>query len=247
MKTNEFKGKSLNRVVNFIKEKHLIKQCDNVLCAVSGGADSMALIHLLNYLSKKMYFDICACHVNHGIRGEEADRDEQFVIDYCTKNGIPCYTEKIDIPAIAKQNKANVEQTARYERYNFYTKTAIQHKCNKVALGHHLDDQVETVLLNLLRGTNPKGLAGIPVERVLTSGKNKISAVRPLLALTRDEVMFYVESNKLPYVTDSTNANEDYTRNWVRLTLIPLLEEKQPQIKQHILQLALNIEKLQEC
>lgn len=213
----------------------LIGRKDIVLVGLSGGADSVCLLHFLQYLAKEKHFALAAVHVNHGLRGAQADADEQFCKNLCEKWGILLFVKKVDANAVAQKYDLSPEHGARKARYRAYAQVAKKWGATKLALGHHLDDQAETFLLNLLRGTHAKGLSGIPLRRALCPG---VEIVRPLLCVTRAQVEEYLAQNKLVYVTDQTNFDGKYRRNWVRGTLLPLLETKQPQIRQHLAQFA---------
>ncbi len=220
---------------------HLITRKDSVLVGLSGGADSVCLLHFLHYLAKEKHFALAAVHVNHGLRGAEADRDEQFCQQLCKQLDIDLFTRQVDARKTAQHYALSPEHGARKARYRAYQTVAQKWGATKLALGHHVDDQAETILLNLLRGTHVKGLAGIPLCRPLCAG---VEIVRPLLCITREEVLRYLAQNKLTYVTDQTNFDDMYRRNWVRHTLLPLLEEKQPKIREHLAQFAAQIVQL---
>ncbi len=219
----------------------LITRGDVVLVGLSGGADSVCLLHFLRYLSKEKHFRLAALHVNHGLRGQEALADQRFCKQLCTTLGIEFFSRKAPVKKVAKELKLSPEHAARKARYEVFLKTARQIGATKVALAHHLDDQAETFLLNLLRGTRAKGLAGIPLRRAL--GKN-IEMVRPLLCITRREIEEYLAQNHLSHITDKSNFDETFTRNWIRQTLLPLLEAKQPQIRKHLCQMAQELAEL---
>ncbi len=219
----------------------LIGRGDSVLVGLSGGADSVCLLHFLRYLAAEKHFSLAAVHVNHGLRGKAAAADQRFCRQLCKKLDIEFFVCKVNAKKTAAQLDLSPEHGARKARYEAYIKLARQWGANKVALGHQLDDQAETVLLNLLRGTKAKGLAGIPVRRPLASG---VEIVRPLLCITRAETEAYLKNNGLTHITDQTNFDDAFTRNWVRGTLLPLLETKQPQIKQHLALMAADVEKL---
>lgn len=190
---------------------------DSLLVGLSGGADSVALLHFLWELAAAYDLKLTAGHLNHCLRGEESERDERFVRAVCEKLGIPLQVERRDIAAIARQKKMSVETCAREERYHFFA----QHmQRGKIATAHNLDDHAETILLNLSRGTGLRGLCGIPPVRG--------QIVRPLIACSRKEVEGYCRTNHLSYVTDSTNLSEAYTRNRIRHRVIPVLEETNP-------------------
>lgn len=219
----------------------LITRKDSVLVGLSGGADSVCLLHFLQYLAKEKHFALAAVHVNHGLRAKEADKDEEFCRNLCERLEIDFFVKKIKAQATAEKYDLSPEHGARKARYQAYEQVAKKWGATKLALGHHLDDQAETILLNLLRGTKVQGLTGIPLRRPLCKG---VEVVRPLLCVTRAQVEQYLRQNKLTHVTDRTNFEDVYRRNWVRHTLIPLMEEKQPQIKQHLAGFAAEICKL---
>ncbi len=216
----------------------LIGRRDIVLVGLSGGADSVCLLHFLQYLAKEKHFALAAVHVNHGLRGESALADQQFCEELCRKLNIELFVKKVDARKVAQKYDLSPEHGARKARYAAYQQVAKKWGATKLALGHHLDDQAETFLLNLLRGTKAQGLAGIPLHRPLCAG---VEIIRPLLCVTRKQVEQYIRQNKLTYVTDQTNFEDVYRRNWVRQTLLPLLEQKQPQIRAHLAQFAAEI------
>lgn len=216
----------------------LIGRKDVVLVGLSGGADSVCLLHFLQYLAKEKHFALAAVHVNHGLRGRAARADEQFCKELCKKLDIPLFVKKVDAKSVAQKYNLSPEHGARKARYVAYSQVVKKWGATRLALGHHLDDQAETFLLNLLRGTKAKGLAGIPLRRPLCKG---VEIVRPLLCITRAQVEEYLKQNKLAHVTDQTNFDDAYRRNWVRNTLLPLLETKQPQIRQHLAHFAAEI------
>jgi tRNA(Ile)-lysidine synthase len=212
----------------------LIGRKDCVLVGLSGGADSVCLLHFLRYLAKEKHFALAAVHVNHGLR-QTALRDQHFCEKLCKGLDIELFVTDVDAKKIAQEQDLSPEHGARKARYDAYKKVARKWGATKLALGHHLDDQAETFLLNLLRGTKAKGLAGIPVRRALTPS---VEIVRPLLCITRAQTEDYLAQNGLSYVTDETNFDDAFTRNWVRNELLPLLAQKQPQIREHITQMA---------
>lgn len=211
------------------------KRGETVLVGFSGGPDSVCLLHFLHYLSGKKHFELVAVHVNHGLRGAAAEADARFCRDLCRQIGVPLLTYKKAVRALAKKLDLSLEHAARKARYEAFVQAAKKTGASKIALGHHLDDQAETVLLNLLRGTRVEGLCGIPLRRALSKNTE---IVRPLLCVTRAEVEEYIKVNQLSFVTDQTNCDEAYTRNWIRRQLLPLLEKKQPKIRQHLVGMA---------
>lgn len=193
-----------------------------VLCAVSGGADSMCLLHLLCAMSKAGGFSIAAAHYNHHLRFEEANRDEQFVADWCATHDIPCYVGSGDVAGEAKRLGQGLEETARQMRYAFLRETAERFGASRIATAHNADDNAETLLLHLVRGTGLQGLTGIAPRRG--------DLVRPLLTTPRHEIEAYVAENTVPFVEDSTNSDTAYTRNKLRHTVMPLLRELNPRL-----------------
>lgn len=230
-----------NKIDNFIRKNSLIGKYKSVLIGLSGGPDSMALLHY--FIKKRKDVNIVACHINHKIRGKESDSDADFVKKYCAENKIKLICKEIDIPRIAKKNKKNIEHVARQERYKFFTKTALKENCNLIATAHHLDDHIETILLNLLRGETLKGLSGIPFKRKIAEN---LFVIRPLMAVTKKEILDYLKANEIKYRKDHTNEDEKYTRNWIRKKLLPMLEEKQPKIKEHLLKISNELRRIYE-
>lgn len=201
-----------NKVLNAVNKFSLLQKGDIVTVALSGGADSVSLLYALLSLKDSLGITVNAAHLNHLIRGEEAERDQKFVTDLCRKLGVTLFTERKDIPKIAKESGMSTELAARKERYEFLSKVAV----GKVATAHTASDNLETMVFNLARGTSLKGLCGIPVKRGIF--------VRPLILCTRQDVEDYCEQNKIPFVTDSTNLSDDYSRNKIRHTVIPVLK-----------------------
>ena len=211
------------------------------LVALSGGADSVCLLHFLKYLSAEKHFALAAVHINHGLRGKEALRDQSFCKKICKEWDIEFFCEKVNVKKLAKEQDLSPEHAARKARYEAFMRVCKKWGASKLALGHHLDDQAETFLLNLLRGTKAKGLGGIPLRRNLCA---QTEIVRPLLCVSRQEVLEYLKGNGLSHITDETNFDDSFRRNWVRGTLLPLLETKQPQIRAHLAQMAEEISSL---
>ncbi len=189
-----------------------------VIAAYSGGADSTCLLHHLAHWCEENDVQLLAAHVNHGIRGEDADRDEQFCREICGKLQIPLYVRHENIPELARQTGRGLEETAREVRYAFFEELAGQHGGAVIATAHNADDHLETVLFHLLRGSGLRGLCGIDPLR---DGR----FLRPLIADTGADIRRWCADNGVPYVTDATNADTDYTRNFIRHRLIPPMEE----------------------
>ena len=182
-----------------------------ILCAVSGGRDSVCLLDCLWKLGRARDFRVAAAHLNHGMR-PTAQRDEDLVRALCAERNIPFYTETVDVYALCAVWHLTVEETGRRARYDFLRRTADALAADFIATAHHRDDQAETVLLQLLRGTGPQGLTGIPPVRD--------GIIRPLLDTPRAAIDDYIAQNRLPYVTDETNLDTHYARNRLRLDIM---------------------------
>lgn len=212
----------------FIDITNLVKPNQTIAVALSGGSDSMALLHYMQSATKKFPFNVVAINVEHGIRGQESKLDTAFVKDFCDKNNIPILTYEVESIKYAEQQKLSLEQSARILRYNCFFDAINKGFCDKVATAHHADDNAESVLLNLFRGTSTKGVAGIKEQYL-----DKI--IRPFLSVDKREIESYVKENKIPFVTDKTNFCDDYTRNFLRLNVIPKIKEVFPEATKSIL------------
>lgn len=203
----------------------LIPPGGGVLCALSGGADSMYLLCRLLEGRERYGWRVCAAHLNHGLR-ETAGRDEKFVRDWCGRRGVPLAVGFEDVAGYARREGLSLEEAGRTLRYRFLGQAALEAGCPLIATGHHAGDSAETVLMNLIRGCGLKGLAGIPERRD--------NIVRPMLEVSRGEIEAYLKEHGVPHVEDETNDDVNYTRNKVRHQLLPLLEELNPQAAAHI-------------
>lgn len=198
----------------------LPEDAQRILCAVSGGADSVCLLHLLAALAPQRGFSLCAAHYEHGLRGEESLRDAEFVSELCRELQIELVTEHGDVPAYAAKHGMGTEEAARERRYDFLQRAAGAMHCDYIATAHNADDNAETMLFNLARGTGGKGLQGIPHWRG--------NIIRPLLHVTRAEIEQFLNENGIAHVEDSTNASDDYSRNLIRHRVMPVLRGINP-------------------
>ncbi len=224
----------IHTIERYIRQYCLMERGDTLLAAVSGGPDSTALLHILHQLSNKWEWRIAAAHLNHQFRGEESDREAQQVEAFCVSLGIPCQMGMVDMPDIIRHTGENAQTAAREERYAFLTAAAAKISANRLVTAHHADDQAETVLMRILRGTGPSGLTGIPLRRSL----NDLELVRPLLRIYKAELVRYCLEKELPYAEDSSNRSRKYTRNRIRLDVIPALLTFNPQLPESLNRLA---------
>ncbi|AMJ42298.1 tRNA lysidine(34) synthetase TilS [Anaerotignum propionicum] len=216
-----------SKVWQTIEKYHMCPQGAHIVVGVSGGADSMALLHLLNGFAGEQGWSITAVHVHHGLRGEEADRDRNFVQEICQEWKIPCKVYYFDVSKEAKARRLGTEEAGRLLRYEAFEQ---ERQGGMIAVAHNKNDQGETVLMRLCRGAGVSGLTGIrPVREFI---------IRPLLFCTRKEIEEYCQDKGLSYCEDSTNRENNYTRNRIRNQVLPLLEEIYPKATEHIAQTA---------
>ena len=212
----------MNKVFEFIEQNKMLNKGDRVVVGISGGADSVCMLNLLNSYRDKLGISLFALHVNHHIRGEEADRDASFVQTLCKDLAIPCKIAHVDVPKLAEEQSLSEEEAGRLARYQALEEYCTEVDAKIIAVAHNKDDVAETVLHNLFRGTGIKGLTGIPQTRQLDSG---IKIIRPMLVVTRSEIEDYLSKCGVSFQTDSTNNETDYTRNKIRLEVLPIIEE----------------------
>ncbi len=238
------------KVLKTIEENSLIEKNDKVIVGVSGGPDSMCLLDTLYDLKEKLQIKIIVCHINHGIR-KEADEETLYVQEYCKNHNIPCYVKKENVKKLADEQKLGTEEMGRRIRYEFFEEVAVKEKANKIATAHTINDNVETVLMNLLRGSAVSGLKGIEIKRDalidtqnenlkqikyvsknITKKENKqkakleIAYIRPIRECTRAQIEEYCKEKKLNPKIDKSNLENIYTRNKIRNKLIPYLQEE---------------------
>lgn len=210
-----------------------------VLCAVSGGADSLCLLHLLKSHEKELGIELFAAHFEHGIRGEESRRDADFVQKFCAELKVRLVVSHGDTPGFAKEQHMGMEEAARTLRYRFLEETADSLDCDTIATAHNANDNTETIIFNLCRGSGAKGLCGIPQER----GR----LLRPLLSVTRAEIESYLTENALDYVTDSSNLEDDYSRNLIRHQVVPVLKKINPALDDTLMRASRLLEQDEDC
>ncbi len=205
------------KVINFIKSQKLIEPQDNILIALSGGADSVFLLTFLSKFKNLFKISVSAAHINHSLRGHEANLDQEFSRNICKKMGIPFFTRRVYVKSFAKKNGLSIEEAARNLRYASLKKIAKKNDINKIATAHNIDDNAETVLFNLARGSGISGMAGIPYKRE--------NIIRPVLILSKSEITEYLQNRKIPFSVDSTNFDDSFSRNFIRNQIIPSLRE----------------------
>ncbi len=220
-------------LVESVRQTGLLCKRDRVIAGVSGGADSVCLFLVLKELSEEIGFSLAALHVEHGIRGEDSREDAAFVENLCKKTDTPFLLKEVDVPE-AKTTHISIEETARNLRRQAFVEAAAYFFAGedvKIALAHNAEDQAETVLLHLVRGTGVKGLGGMEEAAPLAPG---VGIIRPLLAVERAEIEAYLEEKKQPYRTDATNDEDAYTRNYIRHHILPELKRLNQQAIKHI-------------
>ena len=207
-----------NKVLDTIKKYNLIETKDKIVLGVSGGPDSISMLNILNEIKNELNFEIYVAHINHMIR-KEAEDDENYVQEYCKKNNIQFFVKRVDVVQIANTNKIGTEEAGRKVRYEFFEEVMKNVNANKIAIAHNKNDKVETIIMNLLRGSGISGLKGIEPIR-----DNKY--IRPLIECKREEIEQYCEENQLNPRIDKTNFENDYTRNKIRNIVIPYIKKE---------------------
>ena len=207
-----------NKVINTVNKYNLINGGDKIVLGVSGGPDSISMLHILNEIKDEYKFEIYVAHINHMIR-EEAIEDERYVQQYCEKNNIKCFVKRIDVQQVAKSEKIGTEEAGRNIRYEFFEEVLQKVDANKIAIAHNKNDKIETIIMNLLRGSALSGLKGIEPIR-----DNKF--IRPLIECERQEIEQYCEQQNLNPRIDKTNFENYYTRNKIRNIVIPYIKEE---------------------
>lgn len=224
----------LQKVKKYISDNRLLKDDATLVVGLSGGADSMALLDVLTLLG----YRCVAAHCNFHLRGEESDGDARFVRKWCKENDIEFTSIDFDTHQYAADKKISIEMAARELRYSWFEVVRKQFLADAIAVAHHKDDSVETVLLNLIRGTGISGLCGISPK----NGK----VVRPLLCVSRNEIESYLQEREIPFRTDSTNHEDVYTRNYIRLNILPLMQKLNPSVSESIFRTSENVAESQK-
>ena len=220
----------MDNVLDYIKKNKLILPGEVIGVACSGGRDSICLLHYLNSVKDELDCEVVAVNVDHSIRPTSA-LDTEFVMNFCKENGIRAYKFKGEALKVAKEEKLSVEQAARKVRYGVFDSLIKRGLADKIALAHHMQDQAETVLLNILRG------AGLTGARGMTPMRDGVY-IRPFLSTPREEIMSYIDENGLEYVEDETNQDNEYTRNYVRNIVMPTLRKKFKSVDRNIVNFA---------
>jgi len=225
----------LERVTSSFRERNLIERAERLLVGVSGGLDSMVLLHLLHKMATLAGWKLSVAHFNHQLRGRASDADEQLVRRTATAFGLQCEVERGDVKGLAKLRGISVEMAARELRHQFLAHTARRLKCSTIATAHHADDQVELFFLRLLRGAGSEGLGGMKWSSPSPVSKS-VRLIRPLLAVSKADLENYARENKIHFREDASNASRDILRNRVRHELLPLLRKRfQPALNQTVL------------
>lgn len=204
------------KVIKYIKENNMLNKNDSIVIGVSGGSDSMCLFSILLELKNEYNLKLYVVHINHCLRGKDADKDMEYVEKVCKKHDVPCFSYKIDINSLAAEKKISTEEAGRMARYEKFHEIAEKYNA-KIAVAHNMSDNAETVLFNMFRGSGIKGMTGISPKRD--------NIIRPIMCLSKDEIYEYLNKNKIEYRVDESNFTEEYTRNKIRLKVLPYVTE----------------------
>ncbi len=230
MQRKEFVARIWSKLALAQKKEGLVEKGKGILAAVSGGPDSTCLAHYLVSLRRRLSFPLELAYIDHGLR-KEALKEAAFVRSLGRKWSVPVSVLKVDARAARKARGLGLEEACRKLRYEALAARAKRLQFSAVAVGHQMDDQAETVLLNLLRGLSLKALGAMPPRRFLSSG---VELIRPLLCLKHSEILDYLKIHQLDYKIDETNYNLELRRNWIRHEVLPILEAKNPRIREHL-------------
>jgi len=218
------------RIFKFIQKNNLISKNDKVLIALSGGPDSVFCLRFFKKYQKKFKIDLYAAHVNHQLRGKDSQADEKFCSELCRRENINLFVFSKDVKRFAAKNKVSIEEAGRLIRYKFFNSLMIKNGFHKLITAHTLDDNSETVMLNFTKGTGISGLSGIPVKRDYI--------IRPLLSVTKKEILAYLKSEKQPFQIDKSNYSNEFQRNLLRQQVIPLLNRINPKFAEATMKLS---------
>lgn len=229
----------LQKIVSFVEDNSMLEKKDKVVIGVSGGADSVCLFFVLLELKQQYNLELFVVHVNHGIRGIEADEDEAYVKQLCQQENVFFQSIHADVRTLAKNQGVTEEEAGRNLRYEAFYNACKKHQCHKIAIAHNKNDQAETVLFHLFRGSGLKGLTGIPPVRQ--------EVIRPLLCISRGEIETYLTQRNILYQTDRTNLEEKYSRNKIRRKVLPYVTgEINGKAAEHVVQVASTLKEIQE-
>ena len=206
------------KFLKFIDERTLVNPGEKILVGFSGGPDSVFLLHLLDKFKKRFRIELYALHINHSLRGKEAADDEKFCEEFCLKRKLKFFSVKKKVKSFSDKNKMSLEEGGRFLRYTEFERVLKQKNLDKIATAHNANDNTETVLLNLIKGTGLEGISGIPVKRD--------NIIRPILGFNKEEILSYLKKNDISYRIDKTNEESNYERNYLRNKIIPLIKQK---------------------
>ncbi|MBD3426117.1 MAG: tRNA lysidine(34) synthetase TilS [Candidatus Omnitrophica bacterium] len=227
------KATFLKRVKDTIKHYYMFRENDRVLVAVSGGADSVCLLNVLESVKRSLGIDTVIANMDHCLRGKESARDSDYVRKLSLQLGLPFEHKKVDVSSSVKKG-ASLEERARDERYRFFREAARRSGCNVIATGHTMDDQAETVIMRVIYGASPVSLSGIPPVRE----EKGLKLVRPLIRVSREQILDFLEKNGVGFVEDSSNSDVMFLRNKMRLEVLPFLEKYNPRVKRSLVNLS---------
>jgi tRNA(Ile)-lysidine synthase len=223
------------KILRFIDERSLISEGDKLLVAFSGGPDSVFALSFLNKYKRRFKIDLCAVHFNHQLRDQESNADETFAEKICKSKDIPLVVVKLNAKAFAKRNKISIEEAARKLRYRNLEMLAEDLESSKIVTAHNQSDNTETMLINLFSGTGSSGISGIPITRG--------NIIRPLLSVTKQDIISYLQNKKIPFRIDSSNFSDEFKRNYIRNNILPLIREKiNPSLDEAMFRTAKNLE-----
>ena len=219
----------MESIFKTISKHNLFNAGETIAVAVSGGIDSICLLDFLNKNKNQLEINIVAVNVDHSIR-DTSHNDTEFVANFCKKIGVPCYKFKVDVPLLAKEMKAGIEESARIARYKIFDSVVQKGLADKVAIAHHQSDQAETILLNLFRGSGLKGASGMDAKQGIY--------IRPMINTSKNEILRYAKEQGLEYVTDETNSDTSYSRNFIRNEIMPKLKIRWKNVENNIINFA---------